>query len=161
MAAALANSAALLSLVILFMFSGSPVSVIVIMTAITILQQPAASGYGTAYAFVMGNVAGGVAATVAYLLVSVFPAPVVLLLVVMFFGLIFGGRIAEGAALAPVYVVALATFLIVLGLGLTPLTDSGAVFISRVVNVVVAAAYTIGVASVMRALFRASRIDPR
>ena len=60
--------------------------VIVIMTAITILQQPAAAGYGTAYAFVMGNVAGGVAATAAYLLVSLFPAPAVLLLVVLFFG---------------------------------------------------------------------------
>ena len=152
-AAALANAAALLSLIILFMFSGSPVSVIVIMTAITILQQPAAAGHGTAYAFIMGNVAGGVAATVAYLLVSVFPSPAMLLLVVLFFGLVFGGRIAEGAAAAPVYVVALATFLIVLGLGLTPLTDSGAIFISRVFNVIIAAAYTIGVASVLRALF--------
>jgi hypothetical protein len=161
-AAALANSAALLSLVILFMFSGSPVSVIVIMTAITILQQPAASGYGTAYAFVMGNVAGGVAATAAYLLVSLFPAPAVLLLVVLFFGLLFAGRIAEGAALAPVYVVALTTFLIVLGLGIAPLpTDSGTIFISRVFNVVIAAAYTIGVASVMRALFRASKAHHR
>jgi hypothetical protein len=154
--AALANTAALLSLIILFMFSGSPVSVIVIMTAITILQQPASAGHGTAYAFVMGNLAGGVAATVAYALVSVFPSPAILLLVVLFFALVFGGRIAVGAALAPVYVVALATFLIVLGLGLTPLTDSGTVFISRVINVVIAAGYTIGVASVLRALFRAS-----
>lgn len=160
-AAALANSAALVSLVILFMISGSPVSVIAIMTAITILQQPAAAGHGTAYAFVIGNVAGGAAATAAYLLVSVFPSPAILLLVVMFFGLVFGGRIAEGAALAPAYVVALATFLIVLGLGLTPLTDSGAIFISRVVNVVVAAAYAIGVASVFRALFRASKMHHR
>jgi hypothetical protein len=153
---ALANSAALLSLIILFMFSGSPVSVIVIMTAITILQQPAAAGHGTAYAFIMGNVAGGVAATVAYALVSVFPSPAVLLLVALLFGLAFGGRIAEGAAFAPVYVVALATFLIVLGLGLTPLTDSGTIFISRLINVLIAAAYTIGVASVLRALFRTS-----
>jgi hypothetical protein len=154
--AALANAAALLSLIILFMFSGSPVSVIVIMTAITVLQQPASAGHGAAYAFIMGNIAGGGGATVAYLLVSVFPSPAVLLLVALFFGLLFGDKIAEGAALAPVYVVALATFLIVLGLGLTPLTDSGAIFISRVINVVIAAAYTIGVASVLRALFRES-----
>ena len=39
-AAALANSGTLVSLVILFMLSGSPVTPIVIMTAITILQQP-------------------------------------------------------------------------------------------------------------------------
>jgi hypothetical protein len=153
-ATAVANAGALVSLIVLFMFSGSPVSVIVIMTAITILQQPASSGHGTAYAFIMGNIAGGAAATIAYLLVSVFPSPAVLLLLALFFGLVFGDRIAEGAARAPVYVVALATFLIVLGLGLTPLTDSGTIFISRVFNVVIAAAYTIGVASVLRALFR-------
>ena len=155
-AAALANSAALLSLVMLLMFSGSSPSVIVIMTAITILQQPVSAGYGAAYAFVMGNLAGGLAATFAYLLVSLFPAPAVLLLIVLLFGLVFGDRIAEGAALAPIYIVALVTFLIVLGLGLTPLpTDSGAIFISRVFNVLLAAAYTIGVASVLRGLFRA------
>jgi hypothetical protein len=77
------------------------------------------------------------------------------------FGLVFSSKIADGTALAPVYVVALATFLIVLGLGLTPLpTDSG-IFVSRVFNVVIAAAYTIGVASVMRALFRASKTHHR
>lgn len=156
-AAALANAATLVSLITLFMFSGSPASVIVIMTAITILQQPASAGHGTAYAFIMGNVAGGVAATLAYLLVSLFPSAGVLLLLTLFFGLVFGGRIAEGTAASPVYVVALATFLIVLGLGLTPLTDSGAIFISRVLNVMIAAAYTIGVASVLRALLRASK----
>jgi hypothetical protein len=155
-AAALANSGTLVSLVILFMLSGSPVTPIVIMTAITILQQPVSAGYGTAYAFVMGNVAGGVAATAAYLLVSLFPVPAVLLLLMLLFGLIFGGRIAQGAALAPVYIVALTTFLIVLGLGLTPVADSGELFIERVFNVLVAAAYTIGVASVLRALFRAA-----
>ena len=74
----------------------------------------------------------------------------------LLFGLIFGGRIAQGAALAPVYIVALTTFLIVLGLGLTPVADSGELFIERVFNVLVAAAYTIGVASVLRALFRAA-----
>ena len=155
-AAALANSGTLVSLVILFMLSGSPVTPIVIMTAITILQQPISAGYGTAYAFVMGNVAGGLAATAAYLLVSLFPVPAVLLLLMLLFGLIFGGRIAQGAALAPVYIVALTTFLIVLGLGLTPVADSGELFIERVFNVIVAAAYTIGVASVLRALFRAA-----
>lgn len=155
--AALANTTTLLSLIVLFVFSGTAVSVIMIMTAITILQQPAAAGHGTAYAFIMGNLAGGMAATVAYLLVSLFPAPAILLLVALFFGLVFGDRIARGTHLKPVYVVALATFLIVLGLGLTPLpTDSGAIFVSRVVNVVIAAAYTIGVASVLRALFRAT-----
>ena len=42
--AALANTAVLMSLLILFISSGSPVSVIIIMTAVTILRQPAIAG---------------------------------------------------------------------------------------------------------------------
>jgi hypothetical protein len=154
--AALANTAVLMSLLILFISSGSPVSVIIIMTAVTILRQPAIAGHGAAYGFVMGNIAGGLAATAACLLVVLFPSPAFLLLVVLFFGLLFGAKIAKGGDLAPMYIVGLTTLLIVLGLGLAPLPgDSGAVFITRVFNVIIATIYTIGVASVLRALLRA------
>ena len=48
------------------------------------------------------------------------------------------------------------TFLIVLGLGLSPLPqDSGTLFIARVFDVMAAAIYAIGMASVLRALFGA------
>ena len=156
--AALANAAALMSLVILFISSGSAVSVIIIMTAITILRQPPIAGHGAAYGFVMGNIAGGLAATAASLLVALLPSPAFLLLVVLLFGLLFGAKIAEGGDLAPLYVVGLVTFLIVLGFGLAPLPgDSGSFFITRVINVLIAAIYTIGVASVLRALFSSNR----
>jgi hypothetical protein len=156
MGAALANAAVLTSLVMFFMGSGSAVSVIVIMTAITILRQPAISGGRTASGFILGNVVGGLAATVAYLLVILLPSAAFLLLVALLAGLIFGAKIAEGGELAPVYTIALVTFLIVLGLGLSPLPqDSGSIFISRVINVVMAAIYAVGVASVLRGLFRA------
>ena len=156
--AALANTAALMSLVILFISSESAVSVIIIMTAITILRQPPIAGHGAAYGFVMGNIAGGLAATAACLLVVLLPSPAFLLLVVLLFGLLFGAKISEGGDLAPLYIVGLVTFLIVLGFGLAPLPgDSGTFFISRVFNVVIAAIYTIGVASVLRALFRSHR----
>jgi hypothetical protein len=156
--AALANTAALMSLVIIFISSGDAVSVIIIMTAITILRQPPIAGHGAAYGFVMGNIAGGFAATVACLLVALLPSPAFLLLVVLLFGLLFGAKIAEGGDLAPLYIVGLVTFLIVLGFGLAPLPgDSGTFFIARVFNVVIAAIYTIGVASVLRALFRSHR----
>lgn len=154
--AALANAAVLMSLVILFVATPSPVSVIVILTAVTILRQPALGGGGAAYGLVMGNVAGGLAATVACLVVVLFPSPAFLLLVTLLFGLVFGAKIAEVGESSPVYAVGLVTFLIVLGLGLAPLPgDSGTIFISRVFNVLIAAVYTIGVASVLRSLFRA------
>ena len=153
--AALANAGVLMSLVIYFMGAGTPTSIIVIMvTAITILQQSAITGRGAAVGLIVGNIAGGLAAAVAYLLVSLLPSPGFLLLVVLLFALIFGAKIAEGGHMAPIYTVAIATFLVVLGLGLSPLPqDSGTIFISRVWTVVIASLYTIGVASVLRGLF--------
>jgi Protein of unknown function (DUF2955) len=153
--AALANAAVLMSLFVYFMGSGTPTSIIVIMTtAITILQQSAIAGKGAALGLFMGNVVGGFAAAAAYLLISLLPAPAFLFLVVFLFGLLFGAKIAAGADMAPIYTVATATFLVVLGLGLSPLPqDSGTLFVSRVWTVAVASLYTVGVASVLRALF--------
>jgi Protein of unknown function (DUF2955) len=149
---ALVNTGVVMSLFVYFMGTGTPTSIIVIMvTAITILQQAAVAGRGAAFGLIMGNIAGGLAATIAYLLVSLLPAPAFLFLVVLLFGLVFGGKITAGGALAPIYTVGAATFLVVLGLGLSPLPqDSGTLFLSRISTVIAASLYTIGVASVMR-----------
>jgi Protein of unknown function (DUF2955) len=149
---ALANTAVLMSLFIYFMGSGTPTSIIVIMvTAITILQQSTIAGRGAAFGLVMGNIAGGLAATAAYLLVTLLPSPGFLFIVVLFFGLVFAAKIGAGGAMAAIYSVGAATFLTVLGLGLSPLPqDSGTIFFSRVSTVIVASLYTIGVASVLR-----------
>jgi hypothetical protein len=160
-AIALANTAVLMSLFVYFMGTGTPTSIIVIMvTAITILQQSAVAGRGAAFGLVMGNIVGGLAATVAYLLVTLLPSPAFLFVVVLFFGLVFAARIVPGGAVAPIYTVGAATFLTVLGLGLSPLPqDSGTIFLSRVSTVIVASLYTVGVASVLRWLLveRSSR----
>jgi Protein of unknown function (DUF2955) len=153
---ALANAAVLMSVVIYFMLTASSVSIVMVLTVISILRQPTSLGGGTGAALIMGNLAGGLAATAAYLLVTLLPSPVFLLLVVLLFGLIFGDRIARGGEWASIYTVALMTFLIVLGLGLSPLPqDSGTLFIARVFDVMVGAVYAIGMASVLRSAFRA------
>ena len=151
---ALANAGVVMSLFVYFMGSGTPTSIIVIMvTAITILQQSAVAGRGAAYGLVAGNIAGGLAATIGYALVSLLPSPAFLFLVVLFFGLLFGAKIAEGGKLGPVFTVGAATFLVVLGLGLSPLPqDSGTLFVSRITTVIVASLYTIGISSVLQAL---------
>jgi hypothetical protein len=153
--AALTNTGVLMSLFVYFMGTGTPTSIIVIMvTAVTILQQSAVAGPAAALGLIVGNIAGGLAATIAYLLVSLLPAAAFLFLIVLLLGLIFGAKIAAGGRLAPVYSVGAATFLTVLGLGLSPLPqDSGAIFLARISTVILASLYTIGVAGVLRALF--------
>jgi hypothetical protein len=153
----LANTAVLMSLVIYFMLTPSPVSMVLVLTVISVLRQPAELGGGTAIGLILGNLVGGLAATVAYLLVTLLPSPAFLLLVVLLVGLILGDRIARGGKSAPIYTVALMTFLILLGLGLSPLPqDSGTLFIARVFDVMVGAFYAIGMASLLRSVFRAS-----
>ena len=72
----------------------------------------------------------------------------------LFFGLVFGAEIAAGGRYAPLYAVGTATFLVVLGLGLSPLPqDSATIFLSRISTVILASLYTIGIASVLRGLF--------
>ena len=154
-ALALANAAVLMSLVIYFMLTVSPVSIVAVLTVISILRQPADLGGGTATGLILGNVVGGLAATAAYLLITLLPSPAFLLLVVLLVGLLFGGGIARGGQSAPIYTVGLMTFLILLGLGLSPLPqDSGTLFVARVFDVMVAAIYAIGMASVLHWAFR-------
>jgi hypothetical protein len=139
------------------MLTPSPVSMVLVLTVISVLRQPAELGGGTAIGLILGNLVGGLAATVAYLLVTLLPSPTFLLLVVLLVGLILGDRIAWGGKSAPIYTVALMTFLILLGLGLSPLPqDSGTLFIARVFDVMVGAFYAIGMASLLRSVLRAS-----
>jgi hypothetical protein len=155
-AAALANTTALMSLVIYFLLTLSPVNVVVILTVIGILRQPAQLGGGTANGLILGNLIGGLGATVAYILVVLLPSPAFLFLVTLQGGLLFAQRIEKGGELASAYTVALMTFLLVLGLGLSPLPqDSGSIFITRVFDVMVASVYAIAMARLLRSAFRA------
>jgi len=75
---------------------------------------------------------------------------------VLLVGLVFAERIVRGGKWGPIYVVGLMTFLIVLGLGISPLPqDSGTFFITRVFDVMVGAIYAIGMAGLTRSTFRA------
>jgi hypothetical protein len=137
-AVALANAVVLMSVVIYFMLASSSVSIVMVLTVISILRQPASLGGGTGVGLIIGNLAGGLAATAAYLLVTLLPSPAFLLLVVLLVGLVFADRIVRGGKWGPIYVVGLMTFLIVLGLGISPLPqDSGTFFVARVFDVMV------------------------
>jgi hypothetical protein len=154
-AAALANTVVLMSLVIYFMLTLSPVTVVIVLTVIGILRQPATLGGGTATGLIYGNLVGGFGATIAYILVVLLPSPAFLFLVTLLGGLVFAERIEKGGELAPAYTIGLATFLLVLGLGLSPLPqDSSAIFIARVFDVMVGAIYAIAMANLLRSAFR-------
>ncbi|MBC7953271.1 MAG: DUF2955 domain-containing protein [Rhodospirillaceae bacterium] len=147
---ALADTMVLLPVLVLFMTSGR-MSFIVLMVIIAIIRagnQGEASRSGLSLFF--ANLLGGGAATIAYGIITVQPGLVFFLLIVALAGLAFGARIAINAATAPIFTMAFVTFIILLGLGVSPLpTETGEAFVNRLMDVVLAGLYAVGAGSLV------------
>lgn len=147
---ALANTLLVLPVLVLFMASGQMTFVIllVIIAIVRLREQSRASR--SALGLLFGNFLGGVVATIAFGFVTVQPGLAFFLLMVALIGLIFGARIATAAARAPIYTVAFVTFLILLGIGVSPLpTETGEAFTSRLVDVALAGVYAVGASNLL------------
>ena len=147
---ALANTLLLLPVLVLFMVN-SRMTFVVLMVIITIIRLNDRSGASRAMlGLLFGNVLGGIAATVAYGFVAVQPGILFFHLVVLLVGLAFAAQIAVSAARAPIFAMALVTFVILLGLGVSPLpTETGEAFTNRLWNVLLAGAYAVGAISLI------------
>lgn len=142
----LVSSAILLLPVVVSLSQPGDVALPLVITVMSLLRQTEA-GMSTrlALGLLLGNLIGGLAATLAYLVLSLFPFLASLCLVMLAAGLWFGGRIVVAGPRAPVYVVALITFIILLGSGLITITDgSGAAFVSRLGGVLGGTLYVLG-----------------
>lgn len=158
---AIANTLAVLPVLVLFMASGQITFVVllVIIAIIRLREQGRASR--SALGLLFGNVLGGLVASVAFGFVTVQPTLAFFLLTVALVGLLIGARIATAAALAPVYTVAFVTFLILLGIGVSPLpTETGEAFISRLVDVALAGFYAVGASSLIATVQNARNDHP-
>lgn len=147
--AAFANTVVLLPLIVWCMIGGR-MSFVLLIVSIAIIRAGRDGGPRAAMGLLLGNLLGGIAATIAYGVVVMQPSIVFFLLVVLLVGLTFGARIAAGDALAPLFGVALVTFLILLGIGVSPLPiESGEAFSTRLLSVMLAGLYTVGALSLL------------
>lgn len=149
--AALLNTLVLLPVLAGFVLVATELAVVVLIVIVTLLRQhDAVQGQRAALGLILGNLIGGLAAALVYdlvLLNETFPFFVTVLLAST---LAFAGRIAVAGQRAPIYVIALATFILLLGLGMSPLPGgSGEAFAARLANVLMASAYAIGVLAIM------------
>lgn len=143
---AVANTAILLISVLacLTLEGLAAAAVIPITTASLLSQFEVSASARAAFGLVMVNLFGGLAAAIAFWLLQIRPSPVALFLIVLLAGLVFGGRAALSNSSAKIYAGALTIFLIVFGLGVSPLPGSAAEsFSTRVNYILVAVAYTI------------------
>ena len=120
-------------------------SFVILVTIIGIAVQPPEARGLAAMGLLLGNLIGGIVASMAFYLLTLLPWLGLLFLVTFLAGLVLAGPLHGGGKLAPVFGIALSTFLILFGLGLAPIGDgSTAAFISRLADVALASLYALG-----------------
>jgi hypothetical protein len=142
---ALIDTLVLLPVLTWFILDATEIAIVVLIVIVTVLRQTdPARGQRAALGLVFGNFIGGIAAAIAYNLVVLGHSFAFFVTVLLVGSLAFAGRIVTAGDRAPVYAIAFATFILLLGLGLSPLPGgSGEAFTSRLLNVLFASTYAI------------------
>lgn len=120
-------------------------AVVIPITVASLLSQLDAEGSGRpALVTVVVNLLGGMAATLAFAVLELRHTLLMLFLLVLLAGLIFGARAAAPTVAGKIYAGALTVFLLVIGSGVSPLSSSaGETFATRLGYIVIAIAYTL------------------
>ena len=148
---ALLDTLVLFPLLAWYVLDASTVSVVVLITIVSLLRQhDPQQGLQAAFGKISGTLIGGIMAAVVYELVLLGHSAQFFIAACLASCLFFAGRIVTAGDRAPVYLAAFTTFILLLGIGLTSLPGgSGEAFVSRLINVVLASAYTIGGVSLL------------
>jgi hypothetical protein len=124
--------------------------VIPITVASLLCQLDVAASGRAAVGLVIVNLFGGVLASVAYAILSLRPNLLSMFLIVLIVGLLLGGRAAARSKDAGMFAGALTIFLILFGLGVSPLPGSAAEsFTTRIVYVAAALIYALLAAALL------------
>ena len=143
---ALLDTLVLLPVLTWYILDATQVAVVMLIIILTLLRQhDPKRGQRVALGLIFGNLIGGIAAAIAYNLVLLSNTLLFFITVCLAASLIFAGRIVTAGDRAPIYAVAFTTFILLLGLGMTPLPGgSGEAFVNRLLYVLLASAYAIG-----------------
>jgi hypothetical protein len=145
MRGAVLGTAVLTPLMLLYLMFGLTSALpVLIATTMIVMNLDFHRGRMQAIALVAGNVGGGIAALVVFLLLATESSIVSLTLLTGFTALAFGWRIAAGDKLAPVVLVACNATLIVLSSSLMSGQGTFDVWMTRLTQFVIAGAFAIG-----------------
>lgn len=155
---ALSDTLVLLPLLIAFITGGDINNIVILIMTLNILRQiDPAQGARLAMGLILGNLIGGAAGVVAHEFVVLTDSFVFFLFAILVASLWFAGKIVRGGPTAPIYVVGFASFILILGLGVSPMPGASAEsFIIRVLKIIIASAYTIGALSLVSRLRRST-----
>ncbi|MGR4971753.1 hypothetical protein ACIPQ1_02750 [Pseudomonas sp. LARHCG127] len=112
----------------------------------------------SALGLVMVNLLGGVVASLAFTLFELRPTLWLVALILLLVSLLFAGKAAVGNTAGKVFGAGLMTFLILFGLGVSPLpTETPQLFSTRIAYMLFAVVYAIGLAAL---LWPSARVQP-
>ena len=129
---------------------------VILMITINLLREIETVHTGkVAVALLTGNLLGGFVALVAQQYVLIADNLVQFLLTIFLAGLWFGGRMVRGGPMAPVFVLAFGTFLLLIGIAITPLPGgSEEMFVVRIIKIGLASLYALAALSLVARLRR-------
>ena len=142
---AITDTLVLLPLLAKFMIWSDINDFVILMITINLLREVETVRTGkVAVALLVGNLLGGVLAVVAQQFILVADTLVQFLLTVFLAGLWFGGRLVRGGPLAPVFALAFGTFILLIGIAITPLPGgSEEAFVVRISKIGLASLYAL------------------
>ena len=148
---ALTDTAVLLPVLLLAMTLEVPAALVIVLTVTAVLSQHnIAGGRRVALGLLLGNLVGGVTAVVAYQLLSAVPTLGFLTALLLLVSLVYARLITGATSLAPLFVTALITFVIVFGMGVAPFLDEpGATLAIRLRNLAIACVYAFAALSLI------------
>jgi hypothetical protein len=148
---ALLDTLVVIPLLTWYILNATEAAIVALIVVVTLLRQTDRQpGKSVALGLILGNLIAGMAAGIAYNLILLGNTLPFFVTVCLAATLMFAGRITTAGKRAPVYVVALGTFVLLLGLSLSPLPGStGEAFVSRILNVILASAYATGALSLV------------
>lgn len=124
-----------------FQWSGT---ILVMIFVVLLSMNPAAANFKSGNLMILANVAGGIAAIVAFNLFTVVPQFIFLILITLLMGFYFGSRVFSGKPTAPLYGTAFSTYLLVLGSVTTSSEgDAGEKVWTRIIQIGAAVTYVV------------------
>lgn len=143
---AISDTLVLLPLLVNFMMGSDTSNFVILVTSLNLLREVDPSrSRAVALGLLAGNVFGGVVAVVAQQFVLLADSFALFLLTVLLAGLWFCSRLVRGGPTAPIFALAFTTFLMLLGLAITPLPGgSEEMFVVRILKIGLASLYVIG-----------------
>lgn len=154
---ALSDVLVLLPLLVSFMIGGDINNFVILMISINLLREVDLAGsQRMAVGLLIGNTLGGVLAVLTQQIVLLADSLMQFLLTVLLAGLWFGARMVRGGPMAPIFGLALGTFILLLGIAITPLPGgSEEAFVVRILKIGLASLYALGALSLLGALRKA------